>query len=321
MVYNFCTLFDKNYIFRGLAMYFSLKEHCPNFKLWILCMDNDVYSVLQKLNLDRAVLIRLSVIERDLTELIKIKPKRTTVEYCWTLSSVLTWYILKNNPLLPYLTYLDSDIYFYGSPASLFEEIGDKSVAIVRHNYEDKLKYQEKRSGIYNVSWVTFKNNAKGMDSLEWWKNACLNWCYNRHEDGKFGDQKYLDDWPTRFEGVCVIQHIGANVAPWNINRYKLLEIDGKIMLDEQKLIFYHFHSFKMFSDGKFMPHSLFYNFSKNVYNWLYQPYFCEIQKCVDLVKTVDFDFGYGFDKKPSLINLSNQIIKRYFIRIFHLSI
>jgi hypothetical protein len=54
-----------------------------------------------------------------------------------------------------------------------------------------------------------------------WWEDRCIEWCYARHEDGKFGDQKYLDDWPLRFESdVHVMTDKELLLAPWNATRY-----------------------------------------------------------------------------------------------------
>ena len=64
-------------------------------------------------------------------------------------------------------------------------------------------------------------------------------------EDGRFAEQKYLDNWPTRFEGVKVLQHKGANLAPWSLPNYEIRQEGGKVWIDGQPLIFFHFHNFK----------------------------------------------------------------------------
>src|SRR5262249_28408048 len=81
---------------------------------------------------------------------------------------------------------------------------------------------------------------------LRWWRQRCLEWCYDRLEDGKFADQKYLDDWPSRFPGVVVLRHKGANLAPWNVARYKIRRHKGTVLIDSDPLICYHFHSLKI---------------------------------------------------------------------------
>src|SRR5205823_10040223 len=96
------------------------------------------------------------------------------------------------------------------------------------------------------VGLMAFRNDSFGRECLEWWRERCLEWCYDRLEGDRFADQKYLDDWPTRFERVVVLQHKGAGVAPWNAMNYQICLQNGRVIVDGQPLIFYHFHGLKI---------------------------------------------------------------------------
>ena len=68
---------------------------------------------------------------------------------------------------------------------------------------------------------MTF-NRHDGELVRKWWQERCIEWCYARFEDGKFGDQKYLDDWETRFKAqVHVLKNKELILAPWNATRFQ----------------------------------------------------------------------------------------------------
>ena len=252
--YYFCTLFDSNYLSRGLAMYESLKKHTKNFHLYVLAFDEKCERILKKLSLEHTTVISLEEFEDD--ELKEVKKTRSRGEYCWTCTpSLIKYCIEKYN--LPLCTYLDADIYFYDDPVILLEEMGNHSVMISPHRYTPVYD-QSETSGIYCVQFLTFKHDETSMKILNWWRNACNAWCYARFEEGKFGDQKYLDDWPIKFDGVYVMKHLGGGVAPWNVQQYDFFKFDkGEIYLiqkDTKKifpLIFYHYHNLKFINDKK----------------------------------------------------------------------
>ena len=94
------------------------------------------------------------------------------------------------------------------------------------------------------------------MQCLQWWRKQCIEWCYDRLENGKFADQKYLEQWPKKFKGVHILQHKGAGLAPWNWSQYNLKVDNGKLTVDNQKLIFYHFQGFRILG-GRYINHNL----------------------------------------------------------------
>lgn len=54
--------------------------------------------------------------------------------------------------------------------------------------------------------------------------------CVMQLENGKFGDQKYLDDWTARFKDVHVLQHLGGGIAPWNVQQYTFQKENDRIV-------------------------------------------------------------------------------------------
>lgn len=274
MTLNFCTLFDSNYMTRGLAMHQSLVQNCPSFHLYIFAFDSISIDVLKKLNLTHTTVISLTEFEDE--ALLNVKPTRSAAEYCWTCTPSTIVYCIETYHL-DHCTYVDADLLFYSDPSILIDEMGDKSILITEHRYTPEYD-QSKTSGKYCVQFMCFKNDNDGITALKWWRDACLDWCYARFEDGKFGDQKYLDDWTIRFKGVHELKHIGGGVAPWNLQQYQFKVKDHKIYLQDSSknefvpLVFYHFHGLKLFLDD-IVQLSPFYYLPKYVVKNIYSPY------------------------------------------------
>ncbi len=93
---------------------------------------------------------------------------------------------------------------------------------------------------------MTFRNDEVGRDAVDWWRARCLEWCYARAEEGKFGDQKYLDDWPERFRSVYVCARPGVGLAPWNVASHRLDRREGVVLADDEPVVFYHFHELRL---------------------------------------------------------------------------
>ncbi len=273
MILHFCTLFDSGYFSRGMALYASLQKQCPSFHLYILAMDSEVEHQLKALQLRFVTIIPLTTFEDK--ALLEVKPTRSRGEYCWTCTPSIIAYVLQTYSC-DHCTYLDADLYFFDNPQLLIDEMGKRSVLITPHRYTPRYD-QSRVSGIYCVQFMTFNNTPEGWTVLNWWKEACLDWCYSRPEEGKFGDQKYLDDWTERFSGVHVLQHLGGGVAPWNMQQYRFFKENDRVFGIEKKsgqlfpVVFFHFHNLK---ERRWLwPDYGHYELPRSAKKYLYQPY------------------------------------------------
>ena len=243
----FATLFDYHYLSRGLALYQSMQMHIEEFTLYVLALDEAVVQYFKHKNHHSVEVIPLEFLEIKYPELLSAKKNRTTVEYYFTLSPVLPLYLLESNPQIEYITTLDSDIYFFSNPQSLFEQFRKYSIMITAHDFSEPIMHWEKY-GKYNLSFQSFRRDAEGLTCLTKWKEQCLEWCYDRMEGERFADQKYLDNWTDQFKNVLVVQGKGAGIAPWNISKYSLTQKSGHTFCDEHPLIFYHFQGLRVIS-------------------------------------------------------------------------
>ncbi len=236
---HYVTLFDSLFLPQGLALHSSLECHGGLYALWILCLDDETYDVLGRLALPNVRLMRLVDVETP--ELLRVKPERSRAEYCWTLTPFTPWFVCQADPNVQRVTYLDADLWFRQSPAPIYREfeLSDKQVLITDHAYASEHD-QTATSGRYCVQFMVFEREG-GESVRKWWEERCIEWCYARQEDGKFGDQKYLDDWPERFaDRVHVLQHAEWTRAPWNAAESPY-----------DRALFFHFHGLRLLGNDK----------------------------------------------------------------------
>ena len=245
-MYYFCTGFDSNYLIRGLALHASLLEHAVDFRLLILCFDDASYDYLVR---EKPYGV-LPVCEADFLEkdnlLRQAKDNRNRFEFYFTCTPSIVLCALENFPGADIVTYLDADLFFFGSPEPLYKEMSGGSALIMDHRLSfllgNRIKY-----GRYNVGYLSFRRDSSGLSCLRWWRDRCIEWCYDRLEADRFADQKYLDQWPKLFTGIVVSQHHGAGLASWNIGGSRLRRVNSGcgVAVDGHPLIFYHFHGLK----------------------------------------------------------------------------
>jgi hypothetical protein len=279
-VEQFVTLFDSNYLPMGVCLHQSLMQHAQAFHLWIVCMDDLAVTQLRELDLPHVTVLPIQ--ECETPALLKVKAGRTRGEYCWTLTPFTPQFVFDRNPSVERVTYLDADLFFFDSPHVLlkeFEESG-KDVLITPHAYAPNYD-QSAISGKYCVQFMTFLRTAGGIEVMRWWQERCIEWCFARSEDGKFGDQKYLDDWPTRFpDWVHVLSRGEKTLAPWNVKFFMRTDIKKDV---SQKPVFYHFHSLRLVSVNKILLYS---GYKVGRGGWIYDQYLQILKRVLALMQT-----------------------------------
>ena len=244
----YCTMFDSGYLARGLALIDSMRNCNVDGEIWVLCLDDLTQQYLNRLDLPGVRPFSLHDLEQDTENLASVRNERSRAEYFFTCTPSIVTYVLKRVPGSEWVTYLDADMYFFDSPDRVFSEVESGDIGIVPHRFPNKISSLS-RYGTYNVAWVMFRNTPNGRECAEWWRDRCIEWCFDRPEQGKYADQGYLDQFAEKFPTTIAIQNPGVNLAPWNLGRHEITLANDYPIVDGRPLVFFHFHGLRRRGD------------------------------------------------------------------------
>lgn len=275
----FCTYTDENFIPRALALWTSIKDHHKDFTLYVCLMTKKAVEVSKKIKLKNIKFSSVNDLEKELPILKKIKKQRSKIEYYFTCTPALIEFLLKKHNL-PYLEYIDADMFFFRNSNYILKKIKNSSVGMTPHRFA-RTKQVHQIYGKFNVGWLFFRNNKDGLKCLRWWKQNCLRWCFDRVEKDKYADQKYLD----RFFQVCkkikVLSMPGFNEAPWNVVPERIKKINTTVFVGNYPLVLYHFSGLHKICGRIFDPTWSDYELKPNdkIIDFIYIPYLCAMKK------------------------------------------
>lgn len=277
---HYCTLFDRNYLARGLALHRSLLRHGGEFKLHVLCLDVPTLEALSALSLAGVEPISIDTLERWDPGLLSVRPSRSPAEFYFTCKPILLGYLLERHPDAQRLSYLDSDLFFFSDAASAEHEFEDHPIALSPHRFSpqnaDRVRY-----GQFNAGWISVSANREGRRFVAWWRDRCIEWCHVVVEDTRFGDQKYLDRVPELFPGTAVVS--GAiNVGPWNLDPRVVQFAAGRVTVAGRELVLFHFHGIQrmLFNVYDCGLHEYRVELCPEVKEGIYRPYIRELADC-----------------------------------------
>lgn len=244
---HFCTIANRQYLSRALALYGSLARHAGPFRLFLLAIDEDTVTATATFDLENLHVTAATALEEFDRDLRGTRPARSEGEYCQTCKAAFMSYIFTTFQDVSALIFVDADTYFFADPQPLFDELGKASILITKQHLPQDHPSLEK-FGTFNSGVVGFRRTADGLACLRRWREQCIKWCYDRHEPGLWTDQKYLDQWPGSFGGVTICRHRGVNVAHWNVAGKDVKSHSGVLTVYGVPLLCYHFAKVQLWS-------------------------------------------------------------------------
>jgi hypothetical protein len=304
---NFVTHFNSGFLLQGISLYLSMQRHLDDFTLWVICLDDLVSKSLRKIELPNIKIIERDVWETE--ELRTLRDQRSFREYCWTVTPSVPKFVFNIDANVKRVTYVDADLWFRKDPRSIFNEFSDskKSVLITDHHYAPEFD-QSSISGQYCVQFMTFVRDDSEIVRSHW-ESQCRDWCYAYHDNGKFGDQKYLDAWPSKYEAyVHLLGDKTAILAPWNATRFPY----GNSLI-------WHFHGVSITRQGKKIVVDYGYAPLPDVtIDNIYEPYLGDLRKAAGMLR--EDVIHHLPQRKSSLLTISKAFSKRIYFRCLRMS-
>lgn len=221
----------------------SFLDHNEDYVFNLYLVD----SVIDNVNLKEDYIFDTSKI--GIPELEKMRSQYNVFELCCSLKPFIADNILKN-PDVKHVFYFDTDMFIYNSFTIVEEYLISNDIVLTLHALRDEGIEHERayiKTGIANGGFFAVKNSENGQAFTKWWCSKTLDQGYQNLFNDMFSDQLWLAYVPFYFTKVCIAQHVGLNVAVWNLRYRKVDAIGNKYFVNgSAPLLFFHYSGFKI---------------------------------------------------------------------------
>jgi hypothetical protein len=258
---DFALMFDRQYSQAGLLCLASLLER--SVRVFVLCLEDTIGAAVVKLGgtpVDRA----------DLEEAYPhiaatLQRGRPWAPYTQSLKPFLIEHLLLKHQVQA-VTYVDSDMYFWGDPREIDIEFAGHSFMVTPSSSRPEVCF-------FDGGCFACRNDSHGKDFLVWWQGKCVDWClWEEGPNGAFCEEGYLNiirTDPLRFQGTHVCEHPGINLAPWKLRGQDIQSSETGFSVNGRPLVCYHYQGYTKHSEEFIAPATL----DSGVAELLYRPY------------------------------------------------
>ncbi|MDH3277302.1 MAG: glycosyltransferase [Nitrosopumilus sp.] len=242
---SICTIISKNYLAHARVLTDSFLKNNSNGRVFVLLTD----TLEERFDPKKEKFTLFNIEDIKIENLKSFCFKYTILERNTGIKASFLKFLL-NRYNLKKIAYFDPDIFFTNSLENLWKVLDKKSILltphITEHIKDDKRPTESEitNSGIYNLGFIGISNSESAKKFLDWWESKLLEFGFNDVKKGMFTDQKWVDEVPSKFKDVFIINHPGYNVAYWNLMQRTVKVSGGKISVNGKPMYFFHFSGF-----------------------------------------------------------------------------
>jgi hypothetical protein len=295
------TICANNYLAHAQTLAKSFKEYHPetNFFVAILDEPNEIIDY-KALGADQIIWVH-----ELFPELVnELKDTYSIAELSTVVKPKLFNYFFEEN--FKSVFYIDPDIKVFSRFNEVLRILGNHDVVLTPHICSptgDQGHPQDKdlmRTGIYNLGFLAMNKSTQTISFIEWWDKRVRAYGYHDLKNGFFYDQIWLGYAPAFLDKVCILRHLGYNIANWNLHEREIINSNEQYFVNdlETPVAFFHFSHFKMEN----LPELASYNQNYNLENRpdlkkIYSEYKSDLIKN-GYKKLNEIDYKFGKRKK-----------------------
>lgn len=234
-MFAFAMIFDRHFALEGWAAQNAIYRQQPAIQTFVLEVDENISLAADMRRHWGVQGVPLEELYDYYPYLKAAKASRPWSAFLMLLRPFLMEHILFRHDAKA-VAYIDSDVYFWGSPDCVFSELSSSPFMVTRSGPE-----RMATQGLYNGGFLVSGKSRASRDILQELQRKYLKgtgWVCGQR--GRSIDEEYLEDMTLRdLERIQTCQHPGINVLP-NQRKHIAQRIDGSFIVDGQSLICFH---------------------------------------------------------------------------------